>query len=73
MTIEANVEGLSCLSHILLQALPALKEVNYILGLSGGCGKYMEEAASGCAPNGGAFLNVVAGTASSVITVPDSV
>ena len=70
ISIKADAEGGLCISHILLLALSALHEVNYILGRAGGCGTYVEEAASGCALNGGAFLQV--GAASSAVTVPAS-
>ena len=59
-----------CLSHILLLALPALNEVDYILGIADGRDTYVEEAAGGCASNSGAFLDVVAGAAASAVTAP---
>lgn len=72
VSVEADVEGVLCLPHVLLLALPALNEVDYILCLAGGHGTYVKEAAVGCAVDSGAFLDVVAGAASSAVTAPAS-
>ena len=47
VTIEADVEGVLCLSHILLLASPSLNEVDDITCLAGGCSLYMEGLDSG--------------------------
>ena len=41
------MEGVLCLSHILLLASPALYEIDDITCLAGGCSSYMEGLASG--------------------------
>ena len=60
MAIQADMEGILCLSHVLLFAL---NQVDDILGFASGRGMYMESLSSGFAPNGGACLAVIAGKA----------
>ena len=47
MSIEADVEGVQRLSHILLLASPAFYEIDDIAHLAGGCGSYVEVLAGG--------------------------
>ena len=43
------MEGILCLSNILLMTLLALNQVDDILGIESGRGLYMESLSSGCA------------------------
>ena len=49
MSVEADVEGVLCLSHVLLSALPAFNQVDDIPFFTGGhrCSMYAD---GGCAP-----------------------
>ena len=62
------MEGILCLSHVLLAALLALDQIDQVLGLASRCGSYMEGLSSGCALDGGTCLDVVAGKAASTAT-----
>ena len=65
MSVEADVEGVHCLSNILLTALPAFDDVPC---LAGSCSTYVEGLVGGCALNIGACLDVAAGEAASGAT-----
>ena len=43
MSIEADVEGILCLSLLLLLASPALNEVDDVADIVGGCSSCMED------------------------------
>ena len=48
MAIQADMEGILCLSHVLLMTLLALNQVHDNLGLASGRGLNMESLSSGC-------------------------
>ena len=68
MSIEVDMEGIRCFSHILLLASPALDKIDDIAGLAGGCSSYMEGLASGGANKCLPRTNVLASEATSVAT-----
>ena len=68
MAIQADMEGVLCLSHILFMAFLTLNQVDHILGLTSGHSSYMEGLSSNDTPYGGACFNVVAGEAAFIVT-----
>ena len=72
MAIQVDIEGILCLSHVLHMTLLVLNQVDDILGFVSGRGSYMESLSSGCAPDGGACLDVVAGKAALAATTATS-
>ena len=65
MSIEADVEGVLCLSNTLLSALPAVIQVDHVPCLAGGRSSYVECLVSGCTSKNGAGLDMAAGEAAS--------
>ena len=68
MSIEADVEGVLCLSNVLLSAFPALDQVDHVPCLAGGRSSYVECLVSGCTSKSGAYLDMAAGEAASGAT-----
>ena len=68
MAVQADVEGVLRLAHILLAALPAFDEVDNIARLAGGRGASVVASPGGCAPDGCPRLHVVTGEAAPVAT-----
>ena len=65
VSIQADMEWILRLSHILFMALPAFNCVDGILHLAGDCSLYSEGLSGGCTPIGGACLDVAAGETAS--------
>ena len=68
MSIEVDVEGVLCLPNVLLSALPAIDQVDYVPCLAGGRSSYVECLVSGCTSKSGARLDMAAGEAESGTT-----
>ena len=47
VSVEVDMEGILCFSHVLLLASSAFNKIDDIAGLAGGCSSYMEGLASG--------------------------
>ena len=68
MSIKADVEGVLCLSNVLLSALPAFDQVDHIPCLAGGCSTYVEVLFRGRTSEVSARLDMAAGEAASGAT-----
>ena len=68
MSIEADVEGVLCLSNVLLAALPAIDQVDHVPCLAGGRSSYIECLVRGCTWKSDARLDMAAGEAASGAT-----
>ena len=53
MSVEADVEGVLCISNALLFALPAFDQVNHIPYHAVGCNTYIEDLVVSCTLNVG--------------------
>ena len=62
------MEGVLCLTNVLLSALPAIDQVDHVPYLAGGRSSYVECLVSGCTSKSGARLDMAAGEAASVAT-----
>ena len=62
MSVEADMERVLCLSHVLQFALPALDEVDDVARLAGCCGLYVVGVAGGGAHDSVLGLDVLAGS-----------
>ena len=68
VSIQANVEGVLRLAHVLFMALPAFDKVDDVARLAGGRGASVVASPGGCAPDGCPRLHMVAGEAAFVAT-----
>ena len=68
VSIEADVERVLCLPHVLQFAFPALDEVDDVPRLAGCCCSYVVGVAGGSAHESILGLDVLAGSASGVTT-----
>ena len=66
VSIEADMERVLCLHHVLQFAFPALDEVDDVPRLAGCCCSYVVGAAGGSAHESILGLDVLAGSASGV-------
>ena len=72
VSIQADVQWVLHLSHVLLMALPAINHVHGVLHLAGGCSSYVEGSSGGYAHEGGASPDVAASETASGSTAAGS-